>query len=48
MKPVGKGLAEGLGVKFKVMKGEVLKLRVGGNGEGAVGTPRGRTRERLF
>jgi len=47
LKPVGESLAEGLGVKFKVVQGEVLKLGVGGDGEGAVGTLRWRDGEML-
>ena len=48
MKPVSEGLADGLGVKFKVVKGKVLEFGVGVDGGVAVGTLRGRDGKRLF
>ena len=41
LKPVGKSLAEGLGVEFKVVKGEVLECGVGVDGGVTVRTLRG-------
>ena len=48
LKPVGESLAEGLGVEFKVVKGEVLECGVGVDGGVAVGTLRGRDEQMLF
>ena len=48
LKPVGEGLAEGLGVEFKVVKGEVLEFGVGVDGGVAVGTLSGRDEQMLF
>ena len=48
LKPVSESLAEGLGVEFKVVKGEVLECGVGVDGEMAVGTLRGRDDQSLF
>lgn len=42
LKPVGEGLAEGLGVEFKVVEREVFEFGVGVDGGVAVGTLRGR------